>query len=161
MEHTTQGISDLQRCINGLASLLSLPATWTGQDYSRVISTSLAVLIRMLDLDFAYARTTDPVDESPCEWMRFADSIGHPAETNEIGRALEPYLTAELPMANFRIANPVADGTASIAVCQLGVQERVGVFVTASRRTDFPIEIERLLLQLATNQAAVALQEAH
>jgi formate hydrogenlyase transcriptional activator len=159
-ESTTQEISGLRRCINDLASLLALPAMWTGQDYSRVMNTLFAVLIRMLDLDFAYARTTDPANESPREWMRSADSIDHDAKANELGRALEPYLAAELPTANFRIANPLAEGTASIAVFQLGVQGRVGVFVAGSRRPEFPTEIERLLLQVATNQAAIAIQEA-
>ena len=158
-EHTTQEISHLRHCINDLASLLGLPAMWTGQDRSRVISTLFAVLIRMLDLDFVYARTTDP-DESPREWMRSADSVDHHAEATEVGQALEPYLAAEMPTANFRIANPIAEGTASIAVLHLGVQDRVGVFVAASHRPDFPTEIERLLLQVATNQVAIAIQEA-
>ena len=76
-EQTTQEISRLRRCINDMASLLALPAMWTGQDHSRVISTLFAVLIRMLDLDFAYARITDPADESPREWMRSAESVDH------------------------------------------------------------------------------------
>jgi PAS domain-containing protein len=45
-------------------------------------------------------------------------------------------------------------------VFQLGVQDRVGVFVAGSQRSEFPTEIERLLLQVATNQAAIALHEA-
>jgi len=125
-----------------------------------MISTLFAVLVRMLDLDFAYARITDPADESPSEWLRSADSIDQNAKAKEIGRALEPYLTAELPAANFRIANPLTKGTASIAVFQLGVQDRVGVLVAGSRRSEFPTETERLLLQVATNQAAIATQEA-
>jgi hypothetical protein len=114
MEHTTQEISRLRRCINDLASLLGLPAMWTGQDCSRVISTLFAVLIRMLDLDFAYARMSEPGNGSPREWMRSADRIDQHTEPKEIGRALEPYLAAEMPTANFRIANPLAEDTASI-----------------------------------------------
>ncbi len=159
-ERTAQEISRLRRCINDLASLLALPAMWTGHDCSRLISTLLALLVRMLDLDFAYARIADPANESPREWMRSADSINHHAEANEIGRALEPYLAAETPTASFRIANPVANGTVSVAVFYLGMQERVGVLAAASRRSEFPTETERLLLQVATNQAAIALQEA-
>jgi len=71
-EHTTQEISYLRRCINDLASLLALPAMWTGQERSRVINTLFAVLIRMLDLDFVYARTTG---DSPREWVQSADNI--------------------------------------------------------------------------------------
>src|SRR5262245_18816843 len=124
-EHTTQEVSRLRRCINDLASLLALPAMWTRQDHSRVINTLFAVLIRMLDLDFAYARITDPASESPREFMQSADSIDHEARADEVGQSLEPYLTPVVPMANFRIANPIAEGTASIAVLHLGVQHRV------------------------------------
>ena len=40
------------------------------------------------------------------------------------------------------------------------IRDNVGVFVAGSRRSEFPTETERLLLQVATNQAAIALQEA-
>ena len=159
-EHTAQEISRLRRCVNDVASILELPAMWTEHDSSRVTTTLLDVLVRLLDLDFAYARTFDPADESPREWMRSADTSNRYAEAHEVGRALEPYLSDETPRETLRIANPVAEGTASIAVFHLGVQDRVGIFVAASRRSEFPTETERLLLQVATNQAAVALQEA-
>src|SRR5215468_11102410 len=159
-EHTAQEISHLRRCINDLASLLALPAMWTGQDCSRVISTLFAVLIRMLDLDFAYAQITDLANGSPREWMQSGDNIDHHAEAKEIGQSLEPYLAAELPTASFCIINPLTEGTASIAVFHLGAQDRVGVFVAASTRPEFPTEIERQLLQVATSQAAIALREA-
>jgi len=159
-EHTTQEISRLRRCIDDLASLMALPTMWTGQDCSRVINTLFAVLIRMLDLDFAYARITDPANGSPREWMQSGDNIDHHAEAKEVGQSLEPYLAAELPTASFCIINPLTEGTASIAVFHLGAQDRVGVFVAASTRPEFPTELERLLLQVATSQAAIALQEA-
>ena len=159
-EHTAQEISRLRRCVNDLASILGLPAIWTGHDSSRVTTTLLDVLVRLLDLDFAYARTADPANESPREWIRSADTSNRYEEAHEVGRALEPYLSDETPRETLRIANPVAEGTASIAVFHLGVQDRVGVFVAASRRSEFPTETERLLLQVATNQAAIALQEA-
>ena len=159
-ERTTQEISRLRRCINDLTSILTLPAMWAGQDSSRVTTTLLDALVRMLDLDFAYARSADPADESPREWIRSAASITHPPEAHEVGLSLEPYLAAETSTASFRINNPVAAGTASIAVFHLGVQESVGAFVAASRRPEFPTETERLLMQVAANQAAIALQEA-
>ena len=159
-EQTVDEVKHLKACINDLASILALPVMWTGHDSSRVTALLLDMVVPMLDLDFAYARTTDPASKSPREWMRSADTGTHYAETREVGRALEPYLSDETPSEGLRIANPVAEGTVSIAVFHLGVQDRVGVFVAASRRSEFPTETERLLLQVATNQAAIALQEA-
>src|SRR5262247_3035846 len=132
-KRTTQEISHFRRCINELASLLALPAMWTGQDCSRVISTLFAVLVGMLDLDFAYARTADSADESSREWMRSADASIPSAKAHEVGRALEPYLSDDTTKEGLRIANPVADGTVSIAVFQFGVQDGAGVFVAGSR----------------------------
>ena len=48
----------------------------------------------------------------------------------------------------------------SIAPFRLGLQDEVGVFVAGSQRAGFPTEIEMLLLRVAANQAAMALQEA-
>ena len=159
MEPTTREINRLRRCINDLVSILALPAIWTGHDSSRVANTLLDVLVRMLDLDFGYVRASDVGDGLPKEWIRSAYA-GADFQTNEIGRALAPYLTDDSAQAGLRIANPAGDGTASIAVLRLGTQDSVGVFVAGSRRSDFPTETERVLLQVATTQAAIALQEA-
>ncbi len=159
-EQTVDEVKHLKTCINNLSSILALPALWTGHDASRVTATLLDVMVPMLDLDFAYARIVDPANESPHEWMRSADKGTQYAETHEVGRTLEPSLATETPSEGLRIANPVGEDTASIAVFHLGVQDRVGVFVAASRRSEFPTKTERLVLQVATNQAAVALQEA-
>jgi PAS domain S-box-containing protein len=132
---------------------------WSGHDFSRVTATLLDVLLRLLELDFAYAQIPDPSNELPREWIRCADTSNHHPEAHNVGRALEPYLSHRTPSKGLRIANPVANGTVSIAVFDLGVQNKVGVFVAASRRSEFPTETESLLMQVATNQATVALQE--
>ncbi len=153
-------ITRLQRCINDLVSVLALPAMWTGHESSRVATTLLDVLVRMLRLDFAYVRAAASADAPPPEWIRSADG-GNPAiDAHQVGRALTPHLTGVASGATLRTANPVGAGTMSIAVFHLGLQDALGVFVAGSRRVEFPTEIERLLLQVATNQAAIALQEA-
>src|SRR5262249_12378410 len=101
-QRTAQEISSLRRCNNDLASLLAMPAMWTGQHCSQVISTLLTVLVHMLGLDLAYARATDPEGKAPQEWLRTADNAVQEAKTGEVGRALEPYLATELPTTNFR-----------------------------------------------------------
>jgi formate hydrogenlyase transcriptional activator len=159
-ERKTDEIKRLQRSINDLVSVLALPAIWTGHESSLVATTLIDVLVRMLRLDFAYVRTTDSIDESPKEWIRSDNGSHRAAQAHEIGRALEPYLAENPSRASLRIANPLADGTAFITVFHLGLQEKVGVFVAGSRRPEFPTVTERLLLQVAMNQAAIALQEA-
>ena len=159
-EGTTDEVKRLQRCINDLVSALALPAIWTGHESSLVATTLIDVLVQMLCLDFAYLRVIDSTGGPPKEWIRSINGSHRDAQPRDIGRALEPYLTDDPTRTSVRIANPFAHDTTWITVFPLGLQERVGVFVAGSRRPDFPAETERLLLQVATNQAAIALQEA-
>jgi PAS domain S-box-containing protein len=159
IESTVQEISRLRRCMNDLVSVLALPAMWTGHDLSEVATILLDGLVRILDLDFGYLRASDIGSGPPKEWVRLGPG-GRDTPVEEIGRALAPYLTADSPQAGQRIANPVAVGTASISVFHLGIQKSIGAFVAGSRRSEFPTQSEGLLLQVATNQAAIALQEA-
>ena len=43
---------------------------------------------------------------------------------------------------------------------QLGLHAEIGVIVAGSRRADFPQQTERLVLNIAANQAAIGLQES-
>jgi hypothetical protein len=160
IEGQTDEIKRLQGCINDLVSVLALPAIWTGHESSLVATTLLDVLVQMLRLDFAYVRVRDSAEESPNEWIRSINGSHRDTQPHEVGRALERHLGNNPPAASLRIANPFNEGTASITVFHLGLQERLGVFVAGSQRPEFPTETERLLLNVAMNQAVIAFQEA-
>lgn len=118
----------------------------------------LDVLVRMLRLDFAYVMLSNSFGGSVTE---FARSAGDRAvEPREIGRVLERWLAAEAPDPTAALPNPVGAGTVSAAFFRLGLQGDVGRFVVASQRPGFPTTIERLLAQVAANEAAIGLQEA-
>src|SRR5258706_2677321 len=159
MEHPPDEIKNLKACINDLISVLALPAIWTGREPSEILSTLLDVLLRMLRLDFAYARVSNSIDVAPIELVQLAAHWNLPAQPQEIGRRLNPWLTGEAVKSPLMIPNPLGEGEVSIALFPLGLQDKVEVLVAASRRADFPTEIERLLLQVAANQAAIGLEE--
>src|SRR6516225_9893232 len=92
MEQTADEINRLQSCINDLISVLALPAMWTGQEPTHIISTLLEVLVGMLRLEHAYARLKNPVGEAPIEIVRFAQSPNLTAQPREIARLLDPWL---------------------------------------------------------------------
>src|SRR6202041_4217572 len=75
LEDPAQEIKRLQRYINDLVSLLALPAIWRGMDPSQIVQTLLDVLLRMLSLDFAYARLSDAFGAVPVEILRVAKDI--------------------------------------------------------------------------------------
>jgi hypothetical protein len=73
LEDPVQEIERLQRCISDLMSLLVLPAIWRGTEPSQIVQTLLDVLLRMLSLDFAYARLSDAFGAMPVEILRVAE----------------------------------------------------------------------------------------
>jgi PAS domain S-box-containing protein len=159
-EHAQDEIKRLQGCIEDLIGVLAFSAIWTVQDSSRTIRTLLDALLGMLRLDFAYARLSDSVGGLAVEDVRAAQRGNLAAEPQDVGRALDPWLTVVHATSPLLIPNPIGDGTVSIAVFRLGFQDEIGVLVAASQRADFPTKIEMLLLRVAANQAAIALQEA-
>ena len=58
------------------------------------------------------------------------------------------------------VPNPIGEGEILISAFRLGVQDELGILVAGSHRGDFPTEVERLLLRVTANQAAIGLQEA-
>src|SRR5215831_11140348 len=159
MEPTADEIKRLQGSINDLLSVLALPAIWSGQEPSQIVSTLLDVLLAMLRLDFAYARLSEAIDGSPIEVVRLAQRRHPAAQPQEVGRALTRWLTGDPPASPFVVPNPIGAGEVAIAALRLGLQDTVDVLVAGSQRADFPTTIEMLLLRVATNQAAIELQE--
>src|SRR2546422_3104261 len=160
-EHTADGIKDLKACINDLITVLALPAIWSNLEPSQIVSTLLEALVGMLRLDFAYVRLSDSFGSgAPIEMVRSAHHRNLTGELQEIGQLLHPWLTGDPRPSPIVVPNPVGEGEVSIAPFQLGLQDELGVIVAGSRRGDFPTEVERLLLRVTANQAAVGLQEA-
>jgi PAS domain S-box-containing protein len=160
MEHTADEIKNLKACINDLISVLALPAIWTGREPSQILSTLLDVLLGMLRLDFAYARVSNSIGAAPIEVIRLAHPRNSTAQPQKIGQMLNPWLTGDPSASPSTMPNPIGEGEVSIASLRLGLQDEVEVLVAASQRVDFPTETERLLLQVAANQAAIGVQEA-
>ena len=159
MEGTTE-IRRLQSCINDLISVLALPAIWSGSEPPQILGTLLDVLLTMLRLDFAYAQLSNASDGPPIEVVRCADIRFSSVQPRRFGLALDGWVKADQIASPCVIPHPAGEGEVSIASFSLGLQHEGGVLVAGSRRSDFPGKVERLLLQVAANQAAIGLQEA-
>src|SRR5437016_5994236 len=160
MEQAASDIKRLKACINNLISVQALPAIWSGGQPSQIVSALLDMLPTMLDLDFAYARLKDSNGGAPLEMVRLAQDRNLTTRPQVIGRALNFWLEDFPNNSPLDVRNPIGDGNVSVLLLRLGLQAEMGVFVAGSRRADFPTQTERLLLNLAANQAAIALQEA-
>ncbi len=160
MEQTADEIRHLHGWINDLLSALALPAMWSDHESAQLVTTLLDGLVGMLRLDFAYALLKDPVGEAPIELVRLAQSRHLTTRPQEIGQVLSPWLGDDPQKRPLLVPNPLGDGDVSIVPLRLGLRGEIGVIVAGSQRADFPGETERLLLGVAANQAAIALQEA-
>jgi hypothetical protein len=158
MENTAE-IKRLQSCINDLISVLSLPAIWSGSEPSHILGTLLDVLLTMLRIDFAYARL-DASDGPPIEVVRLGDHWRSSVQPQPFCRSLDRWLTGNESASRSVVPNPAGEGEVWIASFSLSLQHKGGVLVAGSRRSDFPTEVERLLLRVAANQAGIGLQEA-
>jgi PAS domain S-box-containing protein len=159
VDHAADEIKRLQGCITDLLGVLALPAIWAGQGPSEIVGALLHVLLSMLRLDFAYVRLSEEIDGSPIEWLHTGQRRSRVSQPGDIGRVLDRWLADPLSTPAV-LSNPVGEGEATIAAFRLGLQEEIGVLVAGSQRADFPTEIEKLLLRVASNQAAMGLQEA-
>src|SRR6266550_5412975 len=160
VEEAANEIKRLKACINNLISVQALPAIWSGGNPSQIVSASLDVLIKMLSLDFAYARVKDSTGGASLEMARLAQDRNLTAQPQMIGRALNAWLDDFSHSLPSRLHNPIGDGDVSVLLLRLGLQAELGVFAVGSKRADFPTQTERLLLNLAANQAVIGLQEA-
>jgi PAS domain S-box-containing protein len=141
--------------------MLALPAIWVGRDPSQIGITLLDALVGTLRLDFAYLRLSDSIATgAPVEMLQAAAFQDSTFKREALGQAFNAWLSGESPSSRLVVPNPVGEGSISVASRCLGLQERIGVLLVGSVRTDFPTQTEKLLLDVAANQAAIGLYEA-
>src|SRR3984893_1517647 len=160
VEEAANEIKRLKACITNLISVQALPAIWSGGQPSQIVSALLDMLLEMLSLDFAYARLKDSTGGAPLEMVRLAQDRNLTAQPQMIGSALNSWLGDFPRTSPLLVRNPFGDGDVSVLLLRLGLQAEIGVFVAGSKRADFPTQTEKLLLNVAANQAAIGLQEA-
>src|SRR6266478_3367295 len=153
-ESHTQSVA-LRTALRELVALSTIPAAWVGRE-PPIIAAGLAdVLVGSLQLDFAFVRLCDPKGGGAIEVMR-----GH------AWKAFPEWLRTHLGgVGQFSCKEIVADlggaETCRGIVIPIGVNAEAGLVAAACTRTDFPSEIDQLLLSVAANHAAAAFQNAH
>lgn len=153
-------IRALQRCIDDLIGLLGPSATWTGGEPAQIVGTMLDALLSMLRADIVCARIRDPDDGGLLESLRLADPQEAPDAARAVGPLLDAWFACE-PQGWPSVARiTLSDREICFVPLRVGLYGDGGLILVGSRRPDFPRPAERLLLSVAVNQAAVALQEA-
>jgi PAS domain S-box-containing protein len=157
---SAEEIKRLQRCINDLVSVVALPAMWSGADLSRIVHTLLDALLGMLHLDLVYLGLQDAGGQMPVEMVRLAQSPQPVAAPHEISEIIQPWFGAAPHERPQLLRKTLGGREISIVVLGMGLQGEIGLIAAGSERADFPRQTEKLVLNVAANQASVALQEA-
>jgi hypothetical protein len=125
-------VKRLKACINDLTSVLALPAIWNCRGPCQVVTALLDLLLGILRLDFAYAKTKDPFSHAQMEMVRFREPGEPPVKPQEIGQALNPWLSTVPHPSPLVVRNPAGAGDVSIAPIGLGLNHELG-WVVAGR----------------------------
>src|SRR3954453_2292927 len=148
-------ILGLRTALRDLVALSALPAAWVGRGPPAVAAGLADALVELLQLDFASVRLCDPSGVGAVDVTR-----GNAWKT--FPEWLERHHATSGPLSGKEII-PTVDGSAEPCrgvVVPVGVHAERGMVAAACGRSDFPTEIEQLLLSLATNHAATAFQSA-
>src|SRR5580692_4440504 len=144
----------LRTAVRELVALSTIPAAWVGRE-PPIIAAGLAdVLVGSLHLNFAFVRLCDPRDGAAVEvtrgnaWKTFPEWL----RTHQGG--VDQFSCKEI-VADLGGAEPCRG-----VVIPIGVNAEGGLVAAACSRTDFPSEIDQLLLSVAANHAAAAFQNA-
>src|SRR5258707_5030284 len=141
-----------------VVALSALPAVWAGYRPLQVAEGLADVLLSTLRLDLVYIHLPRQTQGQGIEVARTAEGSAPTDHTRDIGRALAPWLDGAGIDSAPPLPNPVGPGTVRVVAVPLGCGRQVGVLVAGSQQRPFPSEEERLLLSVAANQPAAALQ---
>jgi PAS domain S-box-containing protein len=150
----------LRRCMSDMLSLLSLPVVWAGGDVAQISRVLLAVLPAMLDVDFVCLKLIVGRDSTPQVSAWVSDHM-EGVEAADIDATLNQSFGQSMSAWPKTAMMEIGDHMLSVAQTRFGINGHTGVLVAGSGRSGFPVEAEQLLLNVAGNQLAIAVNEAY
>jgi PAS domain S-box-containing protein len=148
----------LRRCLRDLIAFTSLPLVWKDKTPREIANDLAAVLESTLGSEFVLVRITGPFAEDPIDAARAARRYPE-IDPREISKRVAPLLKLECEGTVIAAPNPIAPGELQIALSPIGFLNEYGVvLVGGSGAHGFPTTTDRLLMNVASNQAAALLE---
>ncbi len=144
----------LTRWVSELSALAALSTGWSATDPREIAEELGAALLRSLPVDFACVCLRGP-GGTIAEVIQASDG---PDAARQVAGSVGPLLQAGADNETRVIAHPFGNGELRAVVAPIGPAGVCGVLVAGSPLADFPRQIDRLLIEVASNQAAVALR---
>ena len=147
-------VGALRRCISDVVALSTLSAVWAGATRPRIAESLAQVLQETLGAEVVYVglRGTDhaAATEGTCLGSAAAEGLRDAIRSQVVPWLGQP-ADGQMPL---QIS---AGPTAAAFATPIGIYAEHGVVVTVVSRDDFPSETDGLVLNIAANQATVAL----
>jgi PAS domain S-box-containing protein len=148
----------LRRCLRDLIAFTSLPLVWKDKTPREIADDLAAVLESTLGSEFVLVRITGPFAEEPIDAARAARRYLE-IDAREIAERVAPFLELECDEPAIAVPNPIGPGELQITLSPVGFLNEYGVvLVGGSRAHGFPTTTDRLLMNVASNQAAALLE---
>jgi PAS domain S-box-containing protein len=149
----------LRGCLNDVVSVMGLPAVWGGTEPPQILATLMDALFGMLRLTFVFIRLSDPDGGPPIELMRIASPFEGALRAQDLTDALGVGSSGRSPELSPRSELRIGDAHLRVTSVPIGVIGESGFVIAGSQRDDFPAETEAVVVQVAVNEAAMALQQ--
>jgi signal transduction histidine kinase/CheY-like chemotaxis protein len=150
----------LRRCLADVIALSALPSVWAGASSEQIAESLADVLLRTLGLDCTYVTLFDGGEREPVHRVRARASPDGGLRPASVREAVETWLRADETVRALRLPVLIDEQPVTMMSVPLGYSPQVGLLVAGAERPDFPTEQDRLLLSVAANQAAVAIDNA-
>jgi formate hydrogenlyase transcriptional activator len=148
----------LRRCLRDLIAFTSLPLVWKDKTPREIANDLAAVLESTLGSEFVFVRITGPFAEEPIDAARAARRYPE-IDAREISDRVAPFLELECDGPAIAVPNPIGPGELQISLSPVGFLNEYGVvLIGGSRAHGFPTTTDRLLMNVASNQAATLLE---
>ena len=144
----------LRTMLRDLVALSAMPTAWIGREPAAVAAGLADALVSLLHLDFVFVRLRVPSVAGEVDATRGK-------AWNALPEWLESRLAESGRLSGIEIIPDISGGeTRHGIVIPVGVNAEGGMVAVACSRSDFPTEIDQLLLRLTANHAAAAFQSA-
>jgi signal transduction histidine kinase len=152
-----QDLHEANRCIRELTALSLLPAIWSAGEPDQIRDSLADALQSSLRADLVYVRCRDGGEGGANAAIRATDIPNDAQLLRTVGDAVDQSLEGRgLELVKLAVHGLLIN----IFVIPLGPGQEFGVLAVGSRRDTYPTVIERILLNVAVNQAIIAFRSA-
>jgi PAS domain S-box-containing protein len=161
MDAPSNELQDLRRTVRDVVAVSMLPALWASLTPNQIAAGLAEVLFTALHLEFSFVSVVHETKES---FQAAYTQRGFLKENDlkELSRKLGPLISADCRLTvHDSLPHPLANssGSVQILVFALGPACKNGVLIAGAKRSSFPLETERLVLNVAINQAWVMIEQ--